>query len=106
MKTNEAAHDLKKKNPIHNRALMKKINPYNETRRKLEKAEQEERHKKRQAAIKTARKASKKDRVARRKRFIALQTGLQTSFADAEKKWLKEEAEGLEQVAVSSEDDE
>jgi len=37
IKKNEVIHDLRKKNPLKNRALMKKLNPFNEKRREAEK---------------------------------------------------------------------
>jgi large subunit ribosomal protein L4e len=66
VKTTTVLHDLKKKNPLKNRTLMKKLNPYDAIKRANEQKTQEERHKKRVATIKDIRKAHKKAKVVRR----------------------------------------
>lgn len=67
IKTNQVHHDLRKKNPLKHRSLMRKLNPFNEKRREGDKKSQEERHKKRVAAIKQKRKDKniKKGKIAR-----------------------------------------
>lgn len=104
VKTNKALHDLKKKNPLKNRALMRKLNPFDATRRANEQKDAEERHKKRQANIKALRKAHKKERAARGKKFNGVWTGLEESFAQAEHEWLR--VGGLLDVNSESENDE
>lgn len=37
IKTNEVKHDLQKKNPLTNRGIMKKLNPFDSRRREIEK---------------------------------------------------------------------
>lgn len=78
----------KKKNPLKNRVLMKRLNPFDETRRAAEKKDQEARHAKRAAAIKEKRsKSAKKAKAARNKAFAAIQEGMTESFAAADAKF-------------------
>jgi len=56
VKKSTHVHDLQKKNPLKNRALMKKLNPFNQIRREAERKAQEDRHKKRVAGAKAHRK--------------------------------------------------
>jgi hypothetical protein len=70
------AHDMKKKNPLHNAAIMKRINPFDATRKSNEKKEKEDRTKKNAAAAKTLKKTTHKVRLERRKKFVALQNSL------------------------------
>ena len=37
VKTNEVKHDLQKKNPLSNRGIMKKLNPFDARRKEMEK---------------------------------------------------------------------
>jgi large subunit ribosomal protein L4e len=37
VKTNEVKHDLQKKNPLTNRGIMKKLNPFDSRRKEIEK---------------------------------------------------------------------
>lgn len=37
IKTNEVKHDLQKKNPLNNRGIMKKLNPFDSRRKEIEK---------------------------------------------------------------------
>lgn len=80
VKTSKAMHDLKKKNPLKNRSLMKKLNPFDATRRANEQKDMEERHKKRVANLKALRKAHKKARATRAKAFNGVWTGMEDSF--------------------------
>lgn len=103
IKTSKVAHDFKKKNPLKNRALMKKLNPFDAVRRAQEQKDNEERHKKRSANLKALRKEHKKATAARSKAFNGLQDGLAGSFKQAEHEWLRvggllEEESGSEEA--------
>jgi large subunit ribosomal protein L4e len=83
-KTSSAAHHGTKKNPLANRALMNRLNPFDKIRRANEQKAQEERHKQRVANIKKDRKTIKKEKAARRKVFNGIWAGMQESFEKAE----------------------
>jgi large subunit ribosomal protein L4e len=104
IKTHTVLHEKTKKNPLKNKGLMKKLNPYEVTRRAAEAKQQEDVHKKRVANLKANRKAHKKAQKDRRKTFNKLSDSLQESFRKAEEKWDQEEAEGQDQV-VEEEDE-
>jgi len=93
VKTHEVVHDIQKKNPLHNRALMRRLNPFHEKKRELEKKLQEERHKKRVAALKGKRKdkGEKKKKQARNKLHHKLQADLTESYQHALNELAKEE---------------
>jgi large subunit ribosomal protein L4e len=102
IKHSEVAHDLKKKNPLKNRKLMNRLNPYSNKLREIERKNQEERHKKRAAAIKAKRK-DKKSKKERKNTFKAIQASLEQSYRKAEDDIYREEL--LDRYG-SSEDDE
>jgi large subunit ribosomal protein L4e len=106
VKKSTHAHDLQKKNPLKNRALMKKLNPFNQVRREAEKLAQEARHKKRVAGAKALRKdkATKAGKKTRNANFKALMAGLTDKYAALDKEIADENA--LDIMAESSEDDE
>jgi large subunit ribosomal protein L4e len=83
-KTSSAVHHGTKKNPLANRALMNRLNPFDKVRRANEQKQQEERHKQRLANIKKDRKATKKAKALRRKAFNGIWSGMQESFEQAE----------------------
>jgi len=88
-------HDKTKKNPLKNKAIMNKLNPYAakaaELRQKLEK----ERNAKRAANLKAKRsKAGRKEKAARNKTYQTLQGELKQSFKDAEDVIAEEEKAG------------
>jgi len=106
VRKSEVKHDLQKRNPLKNRALMKKLNPFSTSKRDQEKKLQDERHKKRAAAIKAKRsKSGRKDKQKRTKTFRGLEAGLVDSYAQALEVLRKEEALG-KAVAEGEEDDE
>jgi len=105
VKSHSRLHDLQKRNPLKNRALMKKLNPFDAKRREQEKKLKDERQKKRTANIKALRKATKKAKIARRKTFTALSAGLQDSFKKADEAWYREEAAGREKQSDDEEED-
>jgi len=103
------AHDKAKKNPLKNKAMMLKLNPYAkkalEARSKLEK----ERHAKRAAVIKEKRsKAGRKAKSVRTKGYFTLQDELKQSYKDAEDLIAEEERQGNYQPGdtTSEEEDE
>ncbi len=100
-KTSSAVHHGTKKNPLNNRALMNRLNPFDKVRRATEQKQQEERHKQRLANIKKDRKTIKKAKAARRKVFNGIWAGMQESFENAEAAFQKigtvEESESEEE---------
>jgi len=82
-KTSSAAH-VAKKNPLQNRALMNRLNPFDKVRRATEQKQMEERHKQRLANVKKDRKAGKKATAQRRKVFNGIWSGMEESFEKAE----------------------
>jgi len=103
--TNAAVHDLRKKNPLKNRSLMKKLNPFNEARKKREQDVQKDRHAKKAAAIKALRKNkdAKKSKKDRRTKHAGLLKGLQDSFQAASDLFFKQE--NVDQVKLSDAED-
>jgi large subunit ribosomal protein L4e len=99
-------HDLQKKNPLTNRALMKKLNPFHQIRREAERLAQEARHKKRVAGAKAHRKdkATKAGKKTRNANFKGLMAGLTDKYAALDKEIADENA--LDIMAQESEDDE
>lgn len=68
IKHNVVAHDKLKKNPLTNKAMMKKLNPYAAKAAELRQKAEKERHAKRAATIKAKRSAAgKKEKSARNK---------------------------------------
>lgn len=82
-KTSVAAH-VAKKNPLQNRAIMNRLNPFDKVRRAAEQKQMDERHKQRVANVKKDRKANKKATAQRRKVFNGIWTGMEDSFSKAE----------------------
>lgn len=78
------SHSMKK-NPLTNKALMTKLNPFAKKRAELIAAREADRHGKRAAAVKASRaKAGKQAKAKRTKLFFGLNEGLEKSFKDAE----------------------
>jgi len=104
VKKSEVHHDKGKKNPLKNRALMKKLNPFDGIRRHAEHKLNEERHKKREAHLKGLRKTKewKAGKKTRNANFKKLQDGLLHSYQEAKDALADEEA--LDNM-VSSEDE-
>ena len=99
-KTSTVHHNAKK-NPLTNRALMNRLNPFDKVRRANEQKQMEERHKQRLANIKKDRKTIKKAKAARRKVFNGIWSGMEESFAKAEEAFQK-----IGTVEESEEEDE
>lgn len=77
-------HHVAKKNPLSNRKLMNRLNPFDKVRRATEQKQMDERHKARLASIKKDRKTIKKAKAARRKTFNGIWSGMEESFQKAE----------------------
>jgi large subunit ribosomal protein L4e len=105
VRTHTVLHDKQKKNPLKNRGLMKKLNPYEATRKAAEAKQQDDVHKKRLANLKADRKAYKKAQKDRRKKYNTLASGLQESFRKAEELLEKEVREGQEAVEEEEDDE-
>lgn len=93
VKTHVRLHDLKKKNPLKNRSLMKKLNPFSTKKREAEAKLNDERHKKRLAEIKGRRKKPeiKKGKKDRNTKWADLQGAILQSYKDADAAIQKEE---------------
>lgn len=91
------AHDRQKRNPLKNRALMKKLNPNDSTRREADLKLQKDRNAKRAQTLKEKRKSpsAKKSKTERRSRFTNLSNGLVQSYQDALDVLQKEENLGV-----------
>lgn len=102
------AHDLTKKNPLKNRGLMKKLNPFGVAQVEATKKAEKERADKRKANLKQLRKAAKKAANERRKKYNDIQEGLKASFRKADAQWEKEMnlIAVKDHVSESEEDDE
>lgn len=95
-------HDRQKRNALKNRALMKKLNPFDSVRREQDQKLQKERNAKRAQTLKDKRSAAaKKSKVERTKRFNTLSNGLVQSYEDALDVLQKEE-----NLAVMAKEDE
>jgi large subunit ribosomal protein L4e len=83
VKTSVVQH-VAKKNPLQNRALMNRLNPFDKVRRANEQKQQADRAKARAANIKKDRKAAKKATHLRRKTFNGIWAGMEDQFEKAE----------------------
>ena len=83
VKTSVVQH-VAKKNPLQNRALMNRLNPFDKVRRANEQKQQADRAKARAANIKKDRKAAKKATAQRAKAFNKVWSTMEESFATAE----------------------
>jgi large subunit ribosomal protein L4e len=92
VKTSVALHTAKK-NPLANRVLMNRLNPFDKVRRANEQKAIEERKKQRLATLKKDRKTTKKAKALRRKAFNGIQAGMAVSFEAAETAFRKIGAE-------------
>jgi large subunit ribosomal protein L4e len=100
-KVSSAVQSGTKKNPLANRVLMNRLNPFDKIRRATEQKQQEERRKQRVANLKKDRKIVKKEKAARRKVFNGIWEGMEESFQKAETAFQKigtvEESESEEE---------
>merc|ERR1712070_954920 len=106
MRTSVRAHDKTKKNPLKNKAMMLRMNPFAKKRAELIAKREADRHGARAAALKAKRsKAGRKAKHTRTERDQALQAGLVKSFADAEAVIAEEIRQGAYQPGDSEEED-
>jgi len=107
VRTSERHHDKQKKNPLTNRAMMNKLNPFDKERRAILKKREDERHAARKATLKAKRsKSGRKEKAARTKTYHALQGELTASFKAAQDILDAEEKAGNYVPGDTSEDDE
>jgi large subunit ribosomal protein L4e len=84
-----------RKNPLKNRTLLQRLNPYSKVQRELEAKAVVARQEARKAALKHKHsKAGRQEKAARTKRHLALHAGLEASFAAAQKIIDDEDAAG------------
>lgn len=103
MKPNVRTHTNQKKNPLENRTQMKKLNPFADTKAKMEKADQEEAKKAREKLIKEHRGLKKKGK----KWMKAVLAGLTEAMKPEEKaKLVIEEEEVISVHEEMSEEEE
>jgi hypothetical protein len=84
---------------------MKRLNPFEATRRATQQAAEKAAHEKKVKTAKAQRKTLRKAQQARRKTYNALAGGLQASFKKADEQWYREEKQEYG-VADEEEDDE
>jgi large subunit ribosomal protein L4e len=101
------AHDKNKKNPLTNKAIMNKLNPFAKKQAELVKKLDADRHAKKAALIKSKRSvAGKKEKLVRTKLYNSLQKDLKDSFTAAEKVIADEEKAGNYQPGDTTEEEE
>merc|ERR1719321_1018675 len=107
-RTSIRTHDKTKKNPLKNKAMMLKLNPFAKKRAELIAKREADRHAGRAAALKAKRsKAGRASKHTRTQRDQALNAGLVQSFKDAEDVIAEEIRQGAYQPGdTESEEDE
>jgi len=106
-RTSVRVHHKTKKNPLKNKAMMLRMNPFAKKRAELIAKREADRHNGRAAALKAKRgKAGNKAKQTRTKRDQALNAGLVQSFADADAIIAEEIRQGAYQPGDSEEEDE
>jgi large subunit ribosomal protein L4e len=106
IRTSERVHDKTRKNPLTNKALMNRLNPFAAQAREILSKTEAARQKGRAAALKAKRsKAGRADRVKRTQRYQGLQQDLQTSYQNAEDLIAEEERAGNYQPGDTSEEE-
>lgn len=99
-------HDKTKKNPLTNKPLMNKLNPFAKKRAELLAKLETERHNKRKAVIKEKRsKAGRAKKHLRTKLNQERFAGLEKSYKDAEDLIAEEERQGNYQPGDTDEED-
>ena len=95
VRTSIRSHDKNKKNPLTNKAIMQKLNPFAKKKAEILAKLEKDRQSKRAANIKAKRsKAGKAAKVARNTGYKGLQDGLKASFKAAEDLIDEEERQG------------
>jgi len=106
-RTSVRAHDKTKNNPLKNKAMMLRMNPFAKKRAELVAKREADRHNARAAALKAKRsKAGRTAKHARTKRDQDLNAVLEKSFADAEAVIAEEIRQGAYQPGDSEEEEE
>jgi hypothetical protein len=106
VRQNIRAHDKTKKNPLKNKAMMHKLNPFAKKRAELIAKQEKERAAKRAATLKEKRsKAGRKSKSKRTTTWKGLQDGLKQSYKDAEDLIAEEERQGNYVPGDSEEED-
>jgi len=106
VRQNIVAHDRTKKNPLKNKAMMNKLNPFAKKKAELIAKQEKDRADKRKATLKAKRnKAGRKAKATRTKTWQGLQEGLKKSFKDAEDVIAEEERQGNYVPGDSEEED-
>merc|ERR1711935_784863 len=107
VRQNIRAHDKTKKNPLKNKAMMNKLNPFAKKKAALIAKEDKDRAAKKKATLKAKRsKAGRKSKAGRTQTWKGLQDGLKKSFKDAEDVIAEEERQGNYVPGDSEEEDE
>merc|ERR1712232_403064 len=105
-RTSIRVHDKTKKNPLKNKTMMLKLNPFAKKRAELIAKREADRAKGRKAALKAKRdKKGVAAKKARTKRDQALGAGLEKSFKDAEDIIAEEIRQGAYQPGDSDDED-
>merc|ERR550514_222691 len=106
-RTSVRAHDKTKKNPLKNKQMMLRLNPFAKKQAELVAKREAARHKARAAALKAKRsKAGRASKATRTKRDQALNAGLVQSFADAHAIIEEEIRQGAYQPGDSEDEEE
>jgi len=106
VRTSIRTHDKNKKNPLTNKAIMQRLNPFAKKKAEILAKLEKERQSKRAATLKAKRsKAGKKEKAARTAGYVALQDGLKASFKAAEDLIAEEERQGNYVPGETSEED-
>jgi len=99
-------HDKTKKNPLTNKAMMNKVNPFAGQQRKLMQAQEEKRKVARKAAIKAKQSKAERHKKAKRTKLDQERhAGLVKSFKDAEDFIAEEERQGNYMPGDTEEED-
>jgi hypothetical protein len=100
-------HDKTKKNPLKNKAIMNRINPFAKQAAAIVAKGEADRHTKRAAAVKAKRsKDGRKAKIARTAKHNGLQGDLQSAYKDAENLIAEEEKAGNYAPGDTEEDEE
>ena len=100
-------HDKTKKNPLRNRAIMNRLNPFAAQQRQILAKQDADRHAKRAAALKAKRsKAGKQAKAKRTQAWNGLEQNLQDAYRAAEDLIAEEERAGNYVPGETDEDDE
>ena len=100
------SHDKTKKNPLKNKAIMNRLNPFAKKQAEILAKLEKERQSKKAAALKAKKsKAGRKEKAARTKGYFALQEGLVKSFKTAEDLIAEEERQGNYMPGETDEED-